>query len=121
MKFTLHIHSSPSQQPSARTALQFAETLLQQGHTITTLFFFHDGVYHGSKDDNNPWQSLIQKHNLDAILCSASAGKRGLFATNPTQKTEGKTEATIAEGFTLSGLGQLVSGLSQSDRTVTFG
>jgi len=117
MKFTINIYCSPDTSPAAISAFQFAKTVLEGGHEIYRLFFFNDGVLHAiatnqSSDLPKQWQTFIQEHKLDAILCSASAKKRGIDA---------KTGAEPLPGFIISGLGQLIDSIENSDRIITFG
>ncbi len=117
MKFTINIYCSPDTSPAATSAFRFAKTALEEGHEIYRLFFFNEGVLHALKTHNSSnllqqWQTLIQEHNLDAILCSASAEKRGIKVNTGTAPPQ---------GFIISGLGQLIDGIEKSDRIISFG
>lgn len=125
--FTLVIYAPPTAQASA-TALNFAREVLAQGHHIYRLFFYQDGVLNASsllvppqdeKDLAADWQTLIQQHELDAVVCVASALKRGLVDAAEAERYELPT-SNLREGFVISGLGQLIDGLIQADRTVNF-
>ena len=64
------------------------------------------------QDDRNfvqRWQKLAADHKLDLVVCVAAALRRGIKDEN------------LAEGFRISGLGQLVESGIQADRLVTFG
>ena len=54
------------------------------------------------------------------MLCVAAAQRRGI-ADADEAKRNGKDADNIAEGFRISGLGQLIEAGIQSDRLVTFG
>ncbi|MGI1678032.1 MAG: sulfurtransferase complex subunit TusD [Cellvibrionaceae bacterium] len=117
MKFIINIYCSPSSLPAAKSAFRFAETLLDEGHEIYRIFFFNEGVLHCINSTKlssltQQWQTLIQQHNLDAVICSASAEKRGISLNG---------ENIPLDGFIVSGLGQLIDGINQSDRLITFG
>lgn len=129
MKFSLAIYASPGSPDLASTALGFAEALVNQGHEIYRLFFFNDGVLNGaalpdskaaSGNSSSPlerWQQLIQKHKLDAVVCVTSAKKRGIVAQDSAEANR----LTVADGFTIGGLGQLIDAAVNSDRMITFG
>ncbi|MGH1470199.1 MAG: sulfurtransferase complex subunit TusD [Cellvibrionaceae bacterium] len=117
MKFTINIYCSPNTSPAADSAFRFAKTLIREGHEIYRVFFFNEGVLHCISHPHKlslpeQWQKLILDHNVDAVICSASAEKRGIT-------TDGRS--VPLEGFTISGLGQLIDGVSESDRVISFG
>lgn len=125
--FTLVIYGSPESQSSS-TALNFALALLKSGHQIYRLFFYQDGVLNASSlntppqdEENLPvkWQALIAEHKLDAVVCVASALKRGIIDATEAERYE-LSASNLREGFEISGLGQLVDGLLSSDRLINF-
>lgn len=125
--FTLVIYAAPTEQASA-TALAFAREVLAQGHRIFRLFFYQDGVLNASslllppQDERNlaaEWQTLILQHQLDAVVCVASALKRGIVNAEEADRYE-LSACNLREGFVISGLGQLIDGAIQADRTVNF-
>lgn len=125
--FTLVIYGSPESQSSS-TALNFAQAVLKNGHTLYRLFFYQDGVLNAcsfntpSQDEENlpaSWQNLIQEHNVDAVVCVASALKRGIVNESEADRYE-LPACNLREGFEISGLGQLVDGLINSDRLINF-
>ena len=128
MIFSITIVSSPSSQASY-SAYRFAKALLEQGYSLYRVFFYHDGVHHGSslncspQDENDLtalWQHMQQAHNIDIVVCIAAAIKRGVLDTTETERYE-KQSHNLAQGFELAGLGQLVDASVVSDRTITFG
>ena len=129
MKFTIMINEGPYQHQSADTALQFCRAVLAQGHEIFRVFFYHDGVNNGTsfavppQDDRNiteQWTALAKDHDLDLVICIAAAQRRGILDENEA-KRQGKIGHNIADGFRISGLGQLIEAGIQSDRLVIFG
>jgi tRNA 2-thiouridine synthesizing protein D len=48
LRYTLLINAAPQSSQGAKTALRFAESLLQMGHNIERLFFYGDGVLNAS-------------------------------------------------------------------------
>lgn len=129
MKYTLMINEGPYQHQSSDTALQFARAVLEKGHEIYRVFFYHDGVNNGTrlavppKDDRQiqqEWSDLAKQHDVDLVICIAAAQRRGLMDADES-KRQGMDADNIIEGFRISGLGQLIEGGIQSDRTLVFG
>jgi tRNA 2-thiouridine synthesizing protein D len=128
MIFSLAIYSSASAQ-SQDSAYQFAHALLSQGHQLYRVFFYHDGAYQGSAlpcpprdeiDYTVRWQTLAEAHTVDLVICIAAGLRRGIMDQREAKRYD-KTQYNLADGFTLSGLGQLVEAAVQSDRLITFG
>ncbi len=129
MKFTIMINEGPYQHQSSDSALQFARAVLAQGHEIFRVFFYHDGVNNGTRlsvppaDDRllqKEWSELSKEHDLDLVLCIAAAQRRGIMDASEAER-QGLDANNIIEGFRISGLGQLIEGGIQSDRTIVFG
>lgn len=66
------------------------------------------------------WAELAEKHGLDLVICIAAAQRRGLMDASEA-KRQGLNADNIAAGFRISGLGQLIEGGIESDRTLVFG
>lgn len=107
MRFTLLI-TQPSTSLVAIKALAFARALLQEGHSITRLFFFADGVENARTGTAlaQDWQTFITTHDLAATVCSGSAAQRGLAITNSL--------------LAVAGMGDWLVATLESDRLVTF-
>jgi len=129
MKYTLIIQSAPIDQQSSHSALRFARALLIAGHTIDRLFFYGAGVHNATSHSVAPqdelnlpdqWQQFITQHSLDAVVCIAAAVRRGVINSAESSRYD-KRGDNLADGFDLSGLGQLVASAVESDRVVTFG
>ena len=129
MKFSLAIYGAPYSSQAPDTAYQFAKAALAAGHEIYRLFFYMDGVQNASQlatppqdEQNIPqrWNELIKAHNIDAVVCIAAALRRGLLDKAEAARYE-KEADNLAEGFSLSGLCQLVDAGIESDRLITFG
>ena len=129
MKFTVMVNEGPYQHQSSDSALQFVRAALEKGHEIFRVFFYHDGVNNGTRlsvppgDDRllqKEWSELAKKHDLDMVICIAAAQRRGLMDANESER-QGLDANNIIDGFHISGLGQLIEGGIQSDRTLVFG
>lgn len=129
MKFAIQINEGPYQHQASDSAYHFTKAALEKGHEIFRVFFYHDGVNNGTKlttppqDDRNivkRWSQLAAAHNLDLVVCVAAAQRRGIVDEGEMQRN-GKDAQNIADGFRISGLGQLIDAGIKADRLVTFG
>lgn len=129
MKISLLILGGIHSSSSSLNALRFAKAAVAKGHTIYRVFFYNEGVQHsnqlicapqGQLDLHQAWLALIDEHKLDAVTCIASAVKRGVI-NEAEAKRYGLEKGNLADGFDLSGLGQLLDATQASDRVVTFG
>ena len=93
------------------------------------MFFYHDGVNNGTRLTTPPqddrhiqqrWTNLAKEHDLDLVVCVAAAQRRGIVDEGEAERNS-KDATNIAEGFRISGLGQLIEAGIQSDRLVVFG
>ena len=129
MKFGILINEGPYTHQASDSAYHFTEAVLRAGHEIVRVFFYHDGVYNGTRlsvppqDDRNVsdrWAALAQQHEVELILCVAAAQRRGLLDEDEAKRA-GKDSSNMAEGFQISGLGQLIDAGIQADRLIVFG
>jgi tRNA 2-thiouridine synthesizing protein D len=129
MKFAIQINTSPYQSNAGHTAYQFIKAALAQGHEVFRVFFYHDGIYHAFKyamppDDElqftTQWSELARQHRIDLVVCISAAQRRGLLCADEI-KRQGKVDNDLAEGFRISGLGQLVEATLEADRFIVFG
>lgn len=129
MKFGIQVNEGPYNHQSSDSAYQFTKAALEKGHEIFRVFFYHDGVYNGSRlgvppqDDRNItelWEALGEEYNLDLVVCVAAAQRRGVLDESEANRN-GKDANNIAPKFRISGLGQLIEAGVQSDRLIVFG
>ena len=129
MKLAVMVNEGPYQHQSSDSAYQFTKAALDKGHEISRVFFYHDGVNNGTRyavppqDDRNItqlWSELSKKHSLDLVVCVAAAQRRGILDADEARR-HGKSGDNIADGFRISGLGQLIEAGIQADRLVVFG
>ena len=129
MKFGIVVNEGPYTHQSSDTAYQFVKAALAKGHEIGRVFFYHDGVNNGTRyatppqDDRNltnQWSALAKEHGIDMVVCVAAAQRRGICDADEA-KRHGKSGDNIADGFRISGLGQLIEMGIQTDRLVVFG
>ncbi len=129
MKFSIQINEGPYQHQASDTAYQFTKAALAAGHEIFRVFFYHDGVNNATKlavppqDDRDIpklWSELSKENNLDMVVCIAAAQRRGMMDADEA-KRQGFEDNNMAEGFRISGLGQLIEAGIEADRLLVFG
>jgi len=129
MKFGVVISEGPYTHQAADTAYHFVISAIAKGHEVPRVFFYHDGVNVASRLSVPPqderhiqqnWTALAKDHGIDLVVCIAAAQRRGML-DDKEAKRQGKDASNIAEGFRISGLGQLIEMGIQTDRLVTFG
>lgn len=126
--FALMVLGAPVSTQAPQTALAFARAALQARHRIVRVFFFHDGVHCGNANLVPPggqvsmaaqWAELAQQHDVDLVVCVASALKRGVLDAGEARRYD--RTANLHAGFELSGLGQWIDACASVDRVITFG
>ena len=128
MKFAIAVYGAPYSHQAPLSAFYFAQAVLNQGHEIYRVFFYHDGVYTGNEaiappqdepDIRQMWSSLAADNQIELIVCIASALRRGMLDRTEAERYE--KNANLDTAFTISGLGQLIDAGLNVDRLVTFG
>ena len=129
MKFAIQVNTSPYQSNAGFTAFQFVKAALAQGHEVFRVFFYHDGVYlafkYATPPDDEPqftaqWSELAKRYQVDLVVCISAAQRRGLLCSDEAER-QGKKDNDLADGFRISGLGQLVEATREADRFIVFG
>ncbi len=113
------IVSTPPSSPMSITAIDFIKAALDNGISITGVFFYQDGVLHANSLTSIPndeyqcinhWLELNSKYKIPLHICITAAEKRGM--------TDDDELHNINECFTVSGLGELVEINNIADRVV---
>ena len=129
MKFSIQVNEGPYQHQASDTAYQFTKAAIAAGHEIFRVFFYHDGVNNATRlavppqDDRNVakmWSELAVENDLDLVVCIAAAQRRGIMDSDEA-KRQGLDADNLAEGFRISGLGQLIEAGIEADRLLVFG
>ena len=129
MKFGVVVSEGPYTHQASDTAYHFVVSALEAGHEGPRGFFYHDGGNVGTRlsvppqDERNiqqQWTELAKKHDIDLVICIAAAQRRGILDPNEAER-QGKDADNIAEGFRISGLGQLIEMGIKTDRLLMFG
>lgn len=129
MKFAIVVYGPPYTYQATHSALHFARAVVESGHEIYRVFFYHDGVYNGNSlmappqdetDIHGQWSALAREQNVELIVCIASSLRRGVLDETEADRYE-KSASNIGKPFEISGLGQLIDAGINADRVVTFG
>lgn len=125
----MSVLSAPYSSQEALAAYRFANAALLAGHTVKRIFFHGDGVLNANCLSSPPqdelhlyqaWINLAKSHNIELIVCIASALRRGILDESESLRYQ-KPAFSMQAPFVLSGLGQLVEALVESDRFISFG
>lgn len=114
MRINLLVQGGPGAASAPNTARCFAQAVLDSGHAIGRVFFYKDAVavgnrFVGDESLRRGWCELARRGGFELAVCVAAAERRGVV--------EGKS---LAEGFAIVGLGQLIEAMESGDRLVTF-
>ncbi|MFP6817187.1 MAG: sulfurtransferase complex subunit TusD [Pseudomonadales bacterium] len=128
MNISISVHGAPQASESALSAYRFVEAALAAGHSITRVFFYHEGVRTADgltvtpQDEDSvhqKWVSLHENHGVELAVCIAAALKRGML-NEAEQARYDKETANVHPAFEIVGLGQLIDALIHADRSITF-
>ncbi len=104
MNFILSIYSAPSQS-GALSGYRFAQAVLSQGHEISQIFFYQDGVLNAYTE--SAFSQLAQL-NISLLACPTALSKRNIDINQ------------LTNGFKTASLTQYFDSLLKSDRYVVF-
>ncbi|MGM0782998.1 MAG: sulfurtransferase complex subunit TusD [Pseudomonadota bacterium] len=128
MRYALLVQGAPYSHQASHSALRFARAVVTRGHTLDSVFFYHDGVYNAARLAAPPqdephlpdaWCDLHAQHTTALLVCIASALRRGLLDEREAVR-HGKVGYSLEPPFELTGLGQLIDLGQRCDRLVTF-
>lgn len=128
MKYAIQINASPNNSNSGYSAYQFIQAALNSGHEVFRVFFYQEGIYHAFKYATPPddelqmskmWTELARQYDIDLVVCISAAQRRGLLCDDEAYR-QGKQDQDVADGFRISGLGQLLEAMLLADRFIEF-
>ncbi|WP_136254615.1 sulfurtransferase complex subunit TusD [Onishia niordana] len=128
MRYALLVQGGPYSSQASHSALRFARAVIERGHCLATVFFYHDGVYNAARLSAPPqdephlgdgWRLLHDEHGTELLVCIAAGLRRGLLDQREAAR-HGKEGYSLEEPFELTGLGQLVEAGFSHDRLITF-
>lgn len=113
---------------AARQAYQFAQAVIGQGHKLSRVFFYQDGVHNGSAlaapasdefDLVAAWQQLAIENEVELQTCVAAALRRGIVSKQEAEQNSLPGD-NLAAGFEQAGLGGLAEAMLTADRVIQF-
>ncbi|WP_455426640.1 sulfurtransferase complex subunit TusD [Dryocola sp. LX212] len=128
MRFAIMVTGPAYGTQQASSALQFARAVISEGHTLSSVFFYREGVLNANQfttpasdevDVVRAWQKLHNQHGVALHICVAAALRRGVVDETEA-KQNGLSASNLQPGFSLSGLGALAEASLTCDRTVQF-
>ncbi|MCY4012728.1 MAG: sulfurtransferase complex subunit TusD [Gammaproteobacteria bacterium] len=115
MRLSLLVQGEPCTSFAPHNALAFARAAVAAGHGIGRVFFYKDAALLGSRfaaDEQklrDGWTALATEAGFELAVCISAAARRGIVE-----------EHSLADGFTIVGLGQMIEAMEESDRLVAF-
>lgn len=128
MRFAIMVTGPAYGTQQASSAWQFAQAVLQEGHTLSCVFFYREGVHNANQltapasdefDLVRAWQQLHDEYAVALHICVAAALRRGITSQQEAQQL-GLPGYNLQPGFVLSGLGALAEAALTCDRVVQF-
>ncbi|WP_145573378.1 sulfurtransferase complex subunit TusD [Yersinia mollaretii] len=128
LKYCLMVTGPAYGTQQASSAYQFAQTLVNSGHHLVSIFFYREGVLNANQltapasdefDLVRAWQQLATEHAVALNVCVAAALRRGVTDQHEAEQLN-LAAANLQPGFTLSGLGALAEAALTCDRMVQF-
>lgn len=128
MRFAMMVTGPAYGTQQASSALQFARAVIAEGHTLSSVFFYREGVLNANAltmpandevDVVRAWQQLHDQHGVELHICVAAALRRGVVDEFEA-KQHALSSSNLQAGFTLSGLGALAEAALTCERMVQF-
>ena len=126
--FLILVHSSNYASQSSRSALKYAESVVNNGHDLKAIFFYQEGVCHANALSNIPtdeldtttgFKQLNADHNIPLLLCVTAADKRGIIEDQQALE-QAHSHGNVDPAFTIAGLGEMATIAAVTDRLVQF-
>lgn len=121
MQMSILVQGSPTATRACHNALEFARAVAESEHSLYRVFFYQEAVGIGHRYFDAPpdepnlqraWLDFAAEHAIELVVCVSAAQRRGI-----SRDTD---HNTVADGFVVSGLGQLIEAMLESDRLVSF-
>jgi len=128
MNFAIVVHGNPANSAAPASALRFAKAVLERGHRIERVFFYHEAVLladaltvvpQDERDIAGAWADFGRHETVELAVCVAAALRRGVLGDADAQRYE-RACGSLREPFQIVGLGQLIDAAINADRLITF-
>ncbi|MDO6687420.1 MULTISPECIES: sulfurtransferase complex subunit TusD [unclassified Agarivorans] len=126
LSYTLVVTSPLYGKQGSATALNFANSLVAEGHQLKTVFFYLDGVTNSLStslpasdevDIHQCWIELKNNSGCELLVCSAAAYRRGVVAKEDLEN-QAVESFNMSHQFAMSGLAEMATAMLSSDRVV---
>lgn len=125
-RFSVFLNQSPFTFDSHIQAIGFISRL-PEGDSIDRVFFYQDATLAGLNNQQpiqgqpsicDLWQDAAKATGAPLQSCIANSLRRGVF--NQEEASRYNTTANLADGFELSGLGEMADAIANSDAIIQF-
>jgi tRNA 2-thiouridine synthesizing protein D len=129
MNISVMVTGAPYSCQASQSAYHFCRSAHDEGHRVSQVFFYQDGVHNGSRLSVPPqdeasivddWVGLASETGVSLVVCIAAAQRRGILDAGEASREELDAD-NLHPAFTLAGLGLLTESVIESDRFVSFG
>lgn len=126
--FIIQVNGAAYTGSASYTAYRFTKAALEQGHKVSRVFFYQDGVLNTSSfnspatdefDLTKAWVELNHTYQLKLINCVSAALRRGVISKNEADEYQAQ-HWNIQAPFEMGGLGELITGIEKADKLVSF-
>jgi tRNA 2-thiouridine synthesizing protein D len=108
VNYAIKVNAAETSWDPSATAHESIRALLQEGHSIVRIFFYHDGVHQAFGSEFTIWEGLAKEGGFDMVLCSQALETRGRpLIDNPP--------------FIIGGLALWVDACLKAERVLTLG
>ncbi|MCE9687320.1 MULTISPECIES: sulfurtransferase complex subunit TusD [Shewanella] len=127
-KFIVQVNSPAYGSAASMNAYRFTKAAQAQGHSVIRVFFYQDGVFNSNAlncpasdefDLTRAWTELANDTGLELVNCVSAALRRGILSEQDARENA-REHWNLASPFVMGGLGELVTGIEQADRVVSF-
>ncbi|GAB2684784.1 sulfurtransferase complex subunit TusD [Aliiglaciecola sp. 3_MG-2023] len=127
--FSIIVTSSPLESQGCYSAYRFVQAALENGHSITGVFFYQSGVevanaFQTMLSDElalyPKWCKLADKYTIPLQVCVTAANRRGILSQQDAIQNDTPNQYNLNPPFQSVGIGELVSMLNESDRSIQF-
>ncbi|MBU2876397.1 sulfurtransferase complex subunit TusD [Aliiglaciecola lipolytica] len=127
--FCIIVTSSPLESQDCYSAYRFVQAAIEDGHSISGVFFYQSGVELANSFQTMlsdelaiypKWCELADKHAIPLQVCVTAANRRGILSEQDSLQNDTPALFNLNPPFQSVGIGELVSMLNESDRSIQF-
>jgi tRNA 2-thiouridine synthesizing protein D len=126
--FIIQVNGAAYTSSASYTAYRFTKAALENGHKVSRVFFYQDGVLNTSSfnspatdefDLTKAWIELNDQYQVKLINCVSASLRRGVISKVEAYEYQAK-HWNMQDPFEMGGLGELVTGIEKADRLISF-